>query len=68
MHGQQYKCPHCVTTGSFAVSRQMLHSKIDGYESSELTEEADARCLLSSYGAAGCWLTFEVSVAAGLED
>ena len=50
------------------MSRQMLHSKIDGYESSELTEEADARCLLSSYGAAGYGLTFEVSVAAGLDD
>jgi len=26
MHGQQYKCPHGVTIGSFAVSKQMLHS------------------------------------------
>lgn len=30
-HGQQNRCPHRVTTGSFTPSRQMLHSK---YESS----------------------------------
>ena len=29
MQGQQYKWPHLVTTGSLAVSKQMLHSKMD---------------------------------------
>ena len=29
MQTQQYRCPHVETTGSFAISRQMLHSNLE---------------------------------------
>ena len=56
MHGQQYRWPHLVTTGSFAVSRQMRHSKMDPEESSELSllRAVALPSFLSSAGAAAC--------------
>jgi len=49
-HGQQKRCPHRVTTGSFTPSRQMLHSK---YESSPTPDvnvnyDSHSNCILAS--------------------
>jgi|MDSW01.2.fsa_nt_gb hypothetical protein len=52
MHDQQYRCPHCVTTGSHATSKQMLQSVIpassrsprDGAPFSPSNALKNARC------------------------
>ena len=65
MQGQQYKCPHFVTTGSFAVSRQMLHSKTE-VPSSGLSPVAVGLGYAGA-GGAGAFLSSKTAFLAGVD-